>query len=446
MSSSSYIINKGKNEIMTNNGILPINPNLYDVCPSICRILYSNKIGSGFLIKLHLKDKPLFCLMTNGHVITEEMIKKKDKIDVYYDNQKERIKITLNKEERFIQNFIDIGLDYTVVEILPNDNVNEKYFLLPNIDYNGDNYKSLNNKKIFIVQFPEGKDLSHSNGDITNINKYELTHKASTEPGSSGSPIFLAQTTKVIGIHKSGDEKNKINFGDFIFPIIKILNTINSKNIKNKETYKKKNSDDKSLNKEKGDTSNTNNLVENILINEFKFSRELLCPKSEPITNFGNKGKKGGYEYNPPEGWMGIDLNILGKYDNGNDDWVKDNGNKNEWAVSYHNTKGMFLKPIVTNGFKIGQNQSYKDANDIYHPGQKVGTGIYFNNNLNLLEYFADLQSFEFKGKKYMAALMARLKPDKIRSPSSSPNFWVLNPTFDEIRPYRILLKEVKDK
>ena len=190
MSSSSYIINKGKNEIMTNNGILPINPNLYDVCPSICRILYSNKIGSGFLIKLHLKDKPLFCLMTNGHVITEEMIKKNDKIDVYYDNQKERIKITLNKEERFIQNFIDIGLDYTVVEILPNDNVNEKYFLLPNIDYNGDNYKSLNNKKIFIVQFPEGNKLSHSSGNIIKIEDYELAHNAGTEPGSSGSPIF----------------------------------------------------------------------------------------------------------------------------------------------------------------------------------------------------------------------------------------------------------------
>ena len=193
------------------------------------------------------------------------------------------------------------------------------------------------------------------------------------------------------------------------------------------------------------DTSNIDSLIENILINEFKFTKDLLYSELN-ATNWGNKGKKGGFDYNPPNGWIGIGLNVLGKYDNGNDDWVKDNGNKNEWAVSYHNTKGIYLKSIVTNGFKIGQSQSYKDSNDIYHSGQKVGTGIYFNNDLKLMEYFAKLQSFDFYGKKFMAALMVRVKPDKIRSPSSSPNFWVLNPTSDEIRPYRILLKEVKDK
>ena len=441
MSSRLYNIDKKKNEVNTNNGIVPINPNLYDVCHSICRILNSNKnkISSGFLIKIHSKDKPLFCLMTNGHTITEEMIKNNDKIDVYYDNQKERIQIHLNIKDRFIQNFNDLDLDCSVVEILPNDNVDGKYFLLPNIDYNDSNYKSLNNKKIYIVQFPEGKDLSHSSGNIKNINKYELTHEASTEPGSQGSPIFLDQTNKVIGI-QGGD--NKQNFGDFIFPIIKILNNIKIEDIKKKHSNEK---NEKPLNKDMSDTSNIDNLIENILINEFKFTKDLLYSELN-ATNWGNKGKKGGFDYNPPNGWIGIGLNVLGKYDNGNDDWVKDNGNKNEWAVSYHNTKGIYLKSIVTNGFKIGQSQSYKDSNDIYHSGQKVGTGIYFNNDLKLMEYFAKLQSFDFYGKKFMAALMVRVKPDKIRSPSSSPNFWVLNPTSDEIRPYRILLKEVKDK
>ena len=35
---------------------------------------------------------------------------------------------------------------------------------------------------------------------------------------------------------------------------------------------------------------------------------------------------------------------------------------------------------------------------------------------------------------------MLRVKPDKIRIPKKENNDWVLNP--DEIRPYRILLKE----
>ena len=41
--------------------------------------------------------------MTNEHIIEKEMIEKKEEIEVYYNNQKKRIKITLNKEERFIQ-------------------------------------------------------------------------------------------------------------------------------------------------------------------------------------------------------------------------------------------------------------------------------------------------------------------------------------------------------
>ena len=181
---------KRQNEVKTDNEIYTIDSSLYNVCPSICKILYSNKKGTGFLIKLYLKDAPLFCLMTNEHIITKEMIENNNEIEVFYDNQKERIKIVLDNSERFIRNFKDKNLDYTVVEILGKDNIDKKYYLLPNLDYNEDNYKSLNNKKIYIVQFPGGNKLGHSSGDIVRIENYELAHKASTEPGSSRSPIF----------------------------------------------------------------------------------------------------------------------------------------------------------------------------------------------------------------------------------------------------------------
>ena len=39
--------------------------------------------------------------------------------------------------------------------------------------------------------------------------------------------------------------------------------------------------------------------------------------------------------------------------------------------------------------------------------------------------------------------LMCRVKPSKIREPEKMPNCWILNPTPEEIRPYRILLKKV---
>ena len=70
MGSSGSKKSKRQNEVKTDNEIYSIDSNLYDVCPSICKILYSNKKGTGFLIKLYLKDAPLFCLMTNEHIIT----------------------------------------------------------------------------------------------------------------------------------------------------------------------------------------------------------------------------------------------------------------------------------------------------------------------------------------------------------------------------------------
>ena len=62
------------------SNIRPINSCLYDVCPSICKIIFSNTIGTGFFIKLYKSDKPLFLLMTNEHIITKDMIKKKKKL------------------------------------------------------------------------------------------------------------------------------------------------------------------------------------------------------------------------------------------------------------------------------------------------------------------------------------------------------------------------------
>ena len=46
-------------------------------------------------------------------------------------------------------------------------------------------------------------------------------------------------------------------------------------------------------------------------------------------------------------------------------------------------------------------------------------------------------------GIEYKILLMCRVNPAKIRQPSEHDKFWVLNPTPDEIRPYRILLKRI---
>ena len=80
------------------------------------------------------------------------------------------------------------------------------------------------NKEIYIVQYPGGNDLSYSEGKIKDVNNYEITYDASTQTGSSGSPILLKDTTEIIGIHKQGSNYKKENYGTLIYSFIQILN------------------------------------------------------------------------------------------------------------------------------------------------------------------------------------------------------------------------------
>ena len=202
-----------KNESIINTSpIIPIPDTVITSTKSLCKILAGNQVSSGFLIKLFKGDQDFFCLMTNEHIITKDIIKNKEKIKFYYDNESKSKEINLNDKERFIKEFTDDGLDITVIEILLKDKIDERYFLLPCIDYMI-NYEGLINKEITIIQYPGGK-LSYYNDIIKDIKNNEITHLASLESGSSGSPIFIKDTIKVIGIHKSGTVDNKKNYAD----------------------------------------------------------------------------------------------------------------------------------------------------------------------------------------------------------------------------------------
>ena len=202
--------------LLGKNNLTQIDTNIYSVIKSVCKIIKNNLSGTGFLIKLYKNNKDFYCLMSNEHVIKKEFIDSKEKIEIFYDGQNKRKEIILNENKRYIRDYRYINLDVTIVEIIKEDDIDKEYFLLP---YIGD-YNQLLNQKIYIVQFPEGK-LSYCKGELTNIKKYEIIHNASTLPGSSGSPIFLENTTKVIGIHKSGNQTTNKNYGDFIYPIVK---------------------------------------------------------------------------------------------------------------------------------------------------------------------------------------------------------------------------------
>ena len=242
-------VNGGRQLEVTVNPEIPsnkINKYMAYVSKSLCKIEYENQAASGFLIKLFKGKKDFFCMMTCEHVIKREMIQQRKKISFYYDSIKIKTQeIELDPEKRCIQDFvrlneidnnIDINIDATVIEILPEDNISQDYFLSPNENYLN-NYDNLTNQDIAIMQYPE-RDLEYSYGKIKQIDKYQITHTANTKPGSSGSPIFLVNTFKVVGIHQGGNAIKSENYGYCIGPIFNFFRYFSdNKKIMNKNMY-----------------------------------------------------------------------------------------------------------------------------------------------------------------------------------------------------------------
>ena len=182
-----------------------------------------------------------------------------------------------------------------------------------------------------------------------------------------------------------------------------------------------------------------------------RLSSNMLDPRGNRREGWGINEKRGGLDYIPPtKGWVGYGLRVWDKYDNGNNDWLSYNGNINEWAIAYHGIGSKLggsveqaTHNIIKGGFKAGNGQAYQNYDDYMHPGQKVGVGVYCSPNPNVMEQYASYSPVKgVNGKTYLMGFMMRVKPDKIRYSLAQKDYWVLNGTTDEMRPYRIMIKE----
>ena len=194
-----------------------------------------------------------------------------------------------------------------------------------------------------------------------------------------------------------------------------------------------------------------------VIMDGIKLNPNMLDERGNRESGWGEGEQRGGFDYYPPIGWKGYGLNVMGKYDNGNDDWLDYDGNPNEWAVAYHGigrwsndvegiTKKILYGPEKDiekkENFKPGGEQAYENYDDARHPGQKVGIGVYCSPKPDVMEEYAGTSSNQVNGKRFKMGFMMRVKPDKIRYSDDMPDYWVLNGTTDEMRPYRIMLKE----
>ena len=230
-----------KDEILFDSNIFDMQ-NVYNICKASIKILIKGGgIGTGFFLKFERNEKMFYCIMTNEHVITSEMIEDGNEIiTIKYENEQKSLEVKLDKKERIIKEFkTELDIDVMILEIIEKDNIiDDVYFLLPYMDYDEKNEIFIN-EQIQIVQYPKGK-LSLSNGKILGKslnNEFIFYHDANTMPGSSGSPIVLNGKEEVIAIHKGSSAKVGKNVGCFIGIIIDIMMSYR-KNGEGKEYYK----------------------------------------------------------------------------------------------------------------------------------------------------------------------------------------------------------------
>ena len=210
---------------------------LYSYESALCKINFKGKkdgkiangLGTGFFCEINDNNIPFKrALFTNNHILDEKSIEINKEIEFEYLKQKNKIKITEDRKR-----FSNKEFDFTCIEIFDTDKI-RKFFKIDETIFEDKN--SLKEKEIFILQYAHGGDLANSSGIIMDIENIRIKHSASTEEGSSGSPLIKRYNNNLIlGIHLGVEKEYKINVAtpfDIIIKDIKdkLLNKNNDSN------------------------------------------------------------------------------------------------------------------------------------------------------------------------------------------------------------------------
>jgi hypothetical protein len=285
-------------------------------------------------------------------------------------------------------------------------------------------------KKKYVLKFDFGEEkndkLLKEKEEYNNfVNK--LKHKLSKDYGVKPEQIIVTCPEKgsfKVQIIFASDEFNQLDTNEFEN---KFRNEVEYPELKNLKT-----------------------IHTDVIMGACKLSKTQLDPAGNRSSGWGINEKRGNKPYYPPLGWTGIGLKVWDKYENNT--WIGMDNIPGEWCVAYHGVGSGQTSDNVKNvtgliykgSFRPGSGQAHKDHPDKYHPGHNVGEGVYCTPKIETAEEYAGIS--EINGKRYQTVLMVRVKPEAIRncdicSSSKNDNYWVVNGTTDEIRPYRILYK-----
>ena len=190
------------------------------------------------------------------------------------------------------------------------------------------------------------------------------------------------------------------------------------------------------------------NVTKRPLLEGCRLSTNIFDPKYHAFYNkvLLNQ-KRGGEEFIQPLNWNAYGINVSGKYDFGNNLWLGNKNGKNEFAVAYFGINNLINKNInmmesimsIMGNFETGK--TYIDVKNVRKPGHKCKSGAYFYKNPNYAENSSEI--IKIGGFEYKIMFMCRVKASKIMQPENFNECWILSPTPDEVRPYKILVKKI---
>ena len=191
----------------------------------ICRIECNSHVyATGFFCNIPYDDyHSLKVLITNNHVLGEEDIRPGKIIKYsFYNSLPKEITIDESRLTFTIKKY-----DVTFIQIKDKDYIKIESFLDIDSHINeGDPDIVYSEKPVYLLHYPEGKEVKLSEGLINSItmidNKYiNIQHFCDSRFGSSGAPILNSKNNKVIGIHKGGSRGGNWNLGSFFREPIK---------------------------------------------------------------------------------------------------------------------------------------------------------------------------------------------------------------------------------
>ena len=208
----------------------------------VCNIESKNGNATAFFCYIPYLNNKFPVLITNYHIINEEIIKESNIIRVNINDGKIKKNIDINSKRKIYTN---IKYDTTIIEIKPEK---DKIYNFLEVDkYILNEESTFFNESIYILHYQKyGKEQksSVSYGIIKSLeDNYNLKYYSYTDSGSIGAPILNLLNNKLIGLH---DESNiyKLNRGTLLkYPIFEYVNNFNLIN-KNKTESEKKDKED----------------------------------------------------------------------------------------------------------------------------------------------------------------------------------------------------------